>query len=111
MRKDVVDMEQNNYVIYGEPYEFEDVILCAFRYAITRHTYVVGEILDWIKDNSHLMDGNKRMYDVLLRDLRDRLYEYENTELGMPEYARIDYTTLSEFEEWLLEFGKGYGWN
>lgn len=104
-------MEQNNYVIYGETYEFEDVILCAFRYAITRHTYVVSEILDWIKDNSHLMDGNKRMYDVLLRDLRDRLYEYENTELGIPEYARIDYTTLSEFEEWLLEFGKGYGWN
>lgn len=104
-------MEQNNYVIFGPEYEFEDVILCAFRYALTRHTYVVSEILDWIKDNSHLMDGNKRMYDVLLRDLQDRLYEYENTELGMSVYARIDYTTLSEFEEWLLEFGKGYGWN
>lgn len=107
----VRDVEQNNYVIYGEEYEFEDIILCAFRYAITRHTYIVSETLDWIKDNRHLMDGNRRMYDVMLRDLKDRLHEYEQTRPMLKDCEKIDYDALLMFKEWLLEFGKGYGWN
>ena len=104
-------MEQNNYVIFGEEYEFEDIILCAFRYAIRRHTYIVGETLDWIKNNSHLMDGNRRMYDVMLKDLKDTLYEYEQIRPMLKEYEKMDYDTLLMFKEWLLDFGKGYGWN
>lgn len=100
-------MEQNNYVIYGEEYEFEDVILCAFRYAIRRHTYVVEEITSWIKYNAHIL--NKRMVDVMERDLNERLEEYEDL-VAINAITDIDKETLIGFKHWLEDFKKGYDW-
>ena len=102
-------MEQTNYVIYGDDYEFKDMIICAFRYAIYRHTYTVEEVTSWIKNNSHILDGDKRVYGVLLSDLNERIEQYEQHD--MYTFERIDYDTLVSFKEWLLDFGKGYGWN
>ena len=96
-------------VIYGDEYEFEDVILCAFRYAININTYVVEEITSWVRNNSHLLDGNKRMYDVMLRDLNNVLDGYTH-DGPIQSIAMTDYETLVAFKNWLLEFGKGYGW-
>ena len=102
-------MEQTNYVIYGDTYEFEDVILTSFRYSLYRKTYVVEEITSWIKHNSHLMDGNKRMYDVMMRDVNECLQHYETF---IPSYNDdIDYNMILSFKNWLVDFGKGYGWN
>lgn len=99
-------MEQNKYIIYDEPYMFEDVILCAFRYAITRHTYVVCEILDFIKHNSHLL--NQRMWNVLKTDLFKAIEDYETHD--MKEYEKIDYETLLLFNDWLDAYRKGCDW-
>lgn len=97
-------MNQTNYIIYGEKFEFEDVILCAFRYSIYRKTYMVDSMVNWIKDNSHLL--NARMVGVIDRDLRECLDHYKNF---VNEYTEdIDYKTLISFSEWFNEFKKGY---
>lgn len=102
-------MEQTSYVIYGDAYEFEDVLLCAFRYAINRNTYIVEEVTSWFKNNSHLLDGNERMYRVMLHDLNNVLDGYSHSET-IKSIALTDYETLVAFREWLIGFGKGYGW-
>ena len=102
-------MEQTNYVIYGEDYEFEDMILCAVRYALYRKTYVLEEVTSWVRHNAHILDGNKRMYDVMMRDVKECLHYYETFVLGFND--DIDYNQVLSFKNWLLEFGKGYGWN
>lgn len=100
-------MEQTSYVIYGEDYEFEDVILCAFRYAITRHTYVVDEVTSWIKNNSFLL--TKRMVDIMERDLDSTLEDYDDYE-ALDIVTDIDKKTLIHFKDWLEDFKKGYDW-
>ena len=98
----------NNKIIIelnAEEYELQDVILCAFRYAIYRKTYVVAEICEFIKNNSHLL--NHRMINVMKRDLDKCFNFYENSPDTSP-YSNyesdIDYNTLKIFEHWLLVF-------
>lgn len=101
-------MDANRYMIYGEAWEFEDIILCAFRYAITRHTYILLSTLDWIKQNSHLI--SERGWCVMKCDLENTLDDYESKEDGIKNYEMIDYDTLIQFRNWLLDFGKGQEW-
>ena len=55
------------------------------------------------------MDGNKRMYDVMMRDVNECLHHYETFILGYN--TDIDYNTILSFKNWLVDFGKGYGWD
>lgn len=101
-------MEQNKLTFYDDWYVFEDIILYAFRYAIGRHTYAVEEITSWLKKNSHLI--SKRMVDVMKKDVNDIIDKYESIG-NMPSYVKIDYDTLVDFRQWLLDFEKGFGEN
>jgi hypothetical protein len=99
-------MDSNKLTFYDDWHVFEDVILCAFRYAITRHTYVVDEITSWIKKNNHLL--SKRMVNVMKKDLDNAIEDYDDY-VAMNVVTDIDLKTLTHFKEWLLDFEKGYG--
>ena len=100
----VLKMNQSSVTFFDDWYVFEDVILCAFRYAITRHTYVVREICDWIWKNRHIL--SKRMCNVMERDLYDTFTYYEK---NITDYENhMDYKTLKEFGEKLADWKTGY---
>lgn len=82
-----------------DTYVLGDIILCAFRYAIRRKTYVVDEVCNWIRENSHLI--TRRMAEVMKRDLDDVLKYYIN---DVDNYVDdIDYITLMNFGVFLEE--------
>lgn len=75
----------------------EDITLCAFRYAKTRHTYVLSEVIDFIKDHKELVTN--RVKSVLLKDTNDQIAIYDAQE--NLAFADIDYKTLIIFKNWL----------
>lgn len=72
-------------------YELQDIVICALRYAIGRKTYVTEETCDYIWKHPELI--NKRVKEVMLRDLKDIDKYYKTTD--------IDYKIFKGFEQWL----------
>lgn len=101
-------MEQNKLTFYDDWCVFEDVLLCAFRYAIGRHTYVVGEICDFFEKNCHLI--SKRMFSVMIHDLDVQIEEYEKFADDSAN-VRIDLDTLINFRIFLFDMKKGFDWD
>lgn len=101
-------MEQNKLTFYDDWYVFEDMLLCAFRYAVGRHTYVVDEACDFFEKNSHLI--SKRMLLVMKNDLDEQIENYEKFASDSAN-ARIDLDTLKNFKSFLGEVEKGFEWN
>ena len=97
-------MEQNKLTFYDDWCVFEDVLLCAFRYAIGRHTYVVSEICDFFEKNCHLI--SKRMLAVMNRDLDIQIEQYEKFEDDSAN-VRMDLDTLRNFKKFLVHVEKG----
>lgn len=97
-------MEQNKLTFYDDWYAFEDVLLCAFRYAIGRHTYVVEEVCEFFKKNNHLI--SKRMFSVMIHDLDVQIEEYEKFEDDSAN-VRMDLETLRNFKKFLVHVEKG----
>lgn len=69
----------------------KDMIISALRYAIGRKTYITEETCSYIKNHPELID--KRVKDVMLRDLKDIDKYYKATD--------IDYTIFKLFKNWL----------
>lgn len=97
-------MEQNKITIYNDYHNFEDMLLCAFRYAIGRHTYIVSETCDFFKENAHLI--SKRMFVIMLNDLDEQIRIYEKFEEKSMNVI-MDLDTLYLFKNFLIEYGKG----
>lgn len=55
--------------------DLNDLIICAFRYALGRRTYIVHTITEIIKTNLSVLES--RTIEVMLRDI-ERQHEYEN---------------------------------
>lgn len=52
----------------------EIVLMCAFRYALGRQTYVVGEVAEYILQHSHILSAGTK--DRIKREITEA--EYEN---------------------------------
>ena len=44
-------MKQPETLVIQNDYEFQDVVICALRYALYRHTYTCSEVIDFIIGN------------------------------------------------------------
>lgn len=55
--------------------DLNDLIVCAFRYALGRRTYIVHTITEIIKSNLSALES--RTIEVMLRDI-ERQHDYEN---------------------------------
>ena len=71
--------------------DLKDMIISALRYAIGRKTYITEEVCSYIRKHPELID--KRVKDVMLRDLKDIDKYYKATD--------IDYMIFKELETWL----------
>lgn len=58
--------------------DLNDLIICAFRYALGRRTYIVHTITEIIKSNLSALESNT--IEVMLRDI-ERQHEYEKVGL------------------------------
>ena len=76
----------------------EDIILCAFRYAKPRHTYVLSEVIDFIKANPELITD--RVKQILLTDTEEQINIYEQDQERLT-ITDIDYQTLINFKKYL----------
>ena len=76
--------------------QFKDIILCAFRYSLYRHTYALDETLEFIENHPELIDD--RVKTVMLRDISDRLSDWED---GL---WRMDKDRIKDFQGWLLKW-------
>lgn len=72
-------------------YELKDMIIGALRYSIGRKTYITEETCSFIKKHPELID--KRVKEVMLRDLKDLNRYYKETD--------IDYPVFKSLENWL----------
>lgn len=72
-------------------YELKDMIIDALRYSIGRKTYITEETCSFIKKHPELID--KRVKEVMLRDLKDLNRYYKETD--------IDYPIFKSLENWL----------
>lgn len=78
-------------------YEFRDMIICALRYALPRHTYVVDEVCSWIEKHPTILD--QRMINVMLKDVKEQLRFYNKN--GVDSISEIDFKRLKSFYYWL----------
>ena len=71
--------------------DLKDMIISALRYSIGRKIYITEEVCSYIRKHPELID--KRVKDVMLRDLKDIDKYYKATD--------IDYTIFKLFKNWL----------
>ena len=79
-------------------YVLSDVVICALRYAIYRHTYIVSEIVQFIIDNPDLQ--NDRVTSVMLRDLVEVLQKDSDKVFCLHDCDRNEILRL---RKWLEE--------
>ena len=84
---------ENNYML-------KDIVVCALRYALGRHTYTVDEVCEFIENNPALVD--ERTFSVMLRDIDERLMEYERTGEINHNLYKVDYDRIVLFRERLV---------
>ena len=75
-------------------YQFKDIIISSFRYAIGRHTYILDATLEFIEEHPEVIDD--RVKHVMIRDIDERLSGWD----GLWE---MDKERIIEFQKWLLE--------
>lgn len=80
-----------------EKWELQDLFICALRYALYRHSYVVGEICNIIKSVPEIQ--NNRVTNVMLRDIQERLDNWDYT-ISSFEMER---DTILKLKDWLLK--------
>lgn len=90
-------MDENKVEIRLD-YQFRDVVICALRYALPRHTYIVDEICEWVEKHSEILDD--RMLIVMKRDVEEQLAYYD--EHGVSVIDEIDYKRIRRFYDWLM---------
>ena len=75
-------------------YDLKDIIISAFRYALGKKTYITLSTCDYIKNHPEIID--KRVKNVLLRDLEQLNFIYAKNEL--------DYKIFTKFKKWLESY-------
>lgn len=81
--------------------DFEYMLICSVRYALTRKTYVTILNIDYIKQYwDELSDNAKR---VITEDLK------EGVELHNSEEFKLDNQAWRECLDWILQRGNSYG--
>lgn len=79
--------------------DFKDMMIGALRYALPRHTYIVAETLDFIRDNAfYIID--RRTKRVMLEDVERYFRDYANTAYAM----EMDRRAITAFKEWLENY-------
>ena len=79
-------------------HDFQDIVICALRYALGRRTYITQSTADFIKEYPEIID--KRVKQVMLNDLnkyfnmRDNAYIIDD---------KCDYNTWLNLKRWLDE--------
>lgn len=84
----------NNEIKLINDYQFQDIVISALRYALYRHTYILDETIDWIKNNNIVI--NERVKQVMLNDIKRR---FDDGGLEIYERDRLAY-----FRDWLIRF-------
>lgn len=89
-----------NYV----DYELKDIVICALRYALPRHTYILDEVCSYIKEHTELLD--RRVVVVMLRDIDECLENYEiaHSNLGRAIWG-MDKNTIEDLRRFLIDYG------
>ena len=87
--------------------ELKNILISALRYALPRHTYIVGETIDFIKEYNDLIDD--RVKSVMLNDIENYLSSVENNNKNSSNnniscLIKIDYDIIIDFYEWLKNF-------
>lgn len=87
--------------------DFRDICICALRYALGRHTYVVEEVCSFIKDNATLV-LDKRVIEVMVRDIELQICSYENNiNDGELKYAyQFDLDCIKDLRGFLISYDK-----
>ena len=93
-------MSERNIMTINCDYQFRDVVISAFRYAVGRNTYIVDEICEWIEQHPEVLDN--RMVNVMIRDVEEQLTWYEHS--GVNSITEIDYKRLQNFRGWLATY-------
>lgn len=84
--------------------DFKDIMMSALRYAMPRHTYIVDETCEYIKENADLI-LDERVIMVMLRDLNEQLDYYRRNEGSNPTTMwRCDYDTLDDLRRFLEDY-------
>lgn len=84
----------NNEIKLINDYQFQDIVISALRYSLYRHTYILDETIDWIKNNNIVI--NERVKQVMLNDIERR---FDDGGLEIYERDRLAY-----FRDWLIKF-------
>ena len=85
---------------------FKDICICALRYSLKRHTYVVQEVCEFIINNADIIIDD-RVKGVMLRDIEDRLEEFEEIETTYKVLTfneQIDCDTIRNLKEFLINY-------
>lgn len=72
----------------------EETLLCAFRYAIGRQSYVVGNVIRDLSENAELLSSNTRQ--MMIQEINRR---WKINELGHEQDRRQWVNLLKRFEE------------
>ena len=76
-------------------YSFQDIVICALRYALGRKTYITDSVAEFIKEYPEII--NERVKMVMLRDLN----EYIDKRRVFCSDDECDYRTWLSLKEWL----------
>lgn len=87
--------------------DFEDICISALRYALYRHTYVLDATIDFIITNADSI-FNERVFGVMLRDVDERIREWDRATLGCDLYI-MDYECIKSFKDWMVKYGEEKG--
>lgn len=86
--------------------EFEDICMSALRYALYRHTYVLDSTLMFIETYANEVMSN-RVWNVIYRDVNERLNNWYDNDDNL---WKLDFERIKIFKDWLVEYGKEYGY-
>jgi len=92
------------------------MVIAALRYALGRHSYVPGSVIDWISLHWNSLDSNTKV--VIVRDVFEYLYrdysfkndaqfidvagDYDNKEwsrFGIDKYWKLEYTDRKNVDQ------------
>ncbi len=76
-------------------YSFQDIVICALRYALGRKTYITDSVAEFIKEYPEII--NERVKKEMLRDLN----EYIDRRRVFCSDDECDYQTWLSLKEWL----------
>lgn len=80
--------------------DLKDIVICALRYALGRHTYVVEEVCSYIKNHPCLLDD--RVISIMLRDIERQLESYASCDI--PGYWKIDIEIIEDLRRFLEDY-------